>query len=103
MEQNKIRLFISHSSKDERIVRNLVILIKNAFPIPAKEIRCTSLSGYGLDIGSDTIDELRKEAIQAKAFVAVLSSNALSSEFTMLEIGCRWGRGKKKKFLADSL
>ncbi len=50
MEQNKIRLFVSHSSKDERIVKMLVNLVKNAFPIPANEIRCTSLAGYGLNI-----------------------------------------------------
>ncbi len=99
MEQNKISLFVSHSSKDERIVKMLVNLIRNAFPIPANEIRCTSLAGYGLNIGADTIKELRKEAIQAKVFVAVFTPNALSSAFTMLEIGCRWGRGKKNSFL----
>ena len=50
MEQHNIMLFISHSSKDEHIVKLLVNLIKNAFPIPSDKIRCTSLAGYGLDI-----------------------------------------------------
>lgn len=99
MEQHNIMLFISHSSKDEHIVKLLVNLIKNAFPIPSDKIRCTSLAGYGLDIGAETINELRKEALEAKAFVAVLTRNALSSEFTMLEIGCRWGLGENKSFL----
>lgn len=93
MEQNKIRLFISHSSKDEIIVKLLVDLIVKALHMSASEIRCTSLPGYRLPLGTST-QKLRKESRQAQVLVAVLTPNAISSVFTMLEIGCRWGTGK---------
>lgn len=86
-----VRLFISHSSKDGSIARQLVELIRHALPLGPTEIRCTSVNGYCLPAGSSTDEKLRSEAVTADAFIGLISANSIASTFVLFELGARWG------------
>lgn len=86
-----IRLFISHSSRDEELAGLLVELFRAAFDLPHGEIRCTSVDGYRLPIGADTEHQLKKEILAAPAFLGLLSKAALGSSYVLFELGARWG------------
>ena len=88
---NSIDVFISHSSDDVELVKMLIDLIRKAFNIPSKKIRCTSIAGYRLPLGSNTSSTLRNEVNESKVFIGVITPNSIKSVFTMFEFGARWG------------
>src|SRR5260370_9252307 len=89
-----LKLFVSHSSKDREIVTLLVDLVRSALRLSAKEIRCTSVDGYRLPGGADTMEQLRLEIHEAQAFVVIISAVSLESMNVAFELGARWGAGK---------
>jgi hypothetical protein len=89
-----MRLFVSHSTKDREFVAALVDFLRSALNLSVSDIRCTSLPGYGLPGGANITDQLKREALDADAFIAVISYSALDSIFTVFEMGARWGAGK---------
>lgn len=92
MENNDaIEVFISHSSDDVEIVERLINIIRKAFNLPAKSIRCTSVEGYKLKIGTYTNTTLKKEVKESKVFIGVITRSSLDSLFTIFEFGARWG------------
>lgn len=88
-----IKVFISHSSSDLEIVKQLVDLLRSALGLSAKQIRCTSLNGYRLPGGADVKEQIRNEVHGSKVFVGVLSHASLDSLFVVFELGARWGAG----------
>lgn len=88
-----LSVFVSHSSKDEKLAAALVDLFRNALNIPASEIRCTSVNGYRLPIGTPTEQRLREEVHQARAFIGLITASSIESAYVMFELGARWGAG----------
>lgn len=86
-----IRLFISHSSRDQELAGLLVELFRAGLELSPSEIRCTSVDGYRLEIGADTEDQLREEILEAPAFLGLISEAALGSSYVLFELGARWG------------
>ncbi len=84
-------IFISHSSKDAEVTKALVNVIRKALHIRSKSIRCTSLNEYRLSAGVDTDESLREEIFKSKAFIAVITSNSVDSNYVTFELGARWG------------
>jgi predicted transcriptional regulator len=87
-------IFISHSSHDEFIAERLIALIRSALDIPPEKIRCTSLNGFRLPVGTTTNERLRKEIHDSKAFIALITPNSLKSTYVLFELGARWGAEK---------
>ncbi len=87
----KIDVFISHSSKDERIAAALITLIREALNIRADRIRCTSVQGYKLPAGATTDDQVRLEVRESKVFIGLLTKISLKSSYVLFELGARWG------------
>lgn len=87
----KLSVFISHSAKDEKLASCLVMLLRNALNIPAEKIRCTSVNGYRLPIGTDTEEQLRNEVQDATAFIGLITPSSIASAYVMFELGARWG------------
>jgi DNA-binding MarR family transcriptional regulator len=83
--------FISHSSKDKDLAECLVHLLKSCFGLKASNIRCTSVPGYTHSSGSYTDETLRKEAIECKCLIALLTPSSIQSTYVIFELGARWG------------
>ncbi len=94
MAKNKIRLFISHSSKDSKFVQALVELLRAALSLPSTQIRCTSIDGYRLPGGANTDQQLRQEVHEADSFIGVISFASIKSLYVVFELGARWGAGR---------
>src|SRR5688572_21577538 len=56
-----VKLFISHAHRDVEIAEQLVTALELAMDVPDGAIRCTSVPGYKLDLGSMAPDVLRRE------------------------------------------
>ena len=91
MPSSDILLFISHSSRDVVLVEALIDLIRIAFNIDSSKIRCTSVDGYRLSGGANTIEQLKKEVHDATAFIGVISAESIKSVYVVFELGARWG------------
>jgi TIR domain len=89
--QFTLDVFISHSSKDEKLVQALIDLLRTALNITAEKIRCTSIDGYRLPIGTPVEQQLRVEVRQSKAFIALVTPSSVASGYAMFEFGARWG------------
>lgn len=89
-----IDIFISHSSADKEIARCLIGLLRSAIlGITPEGIRCTSVPGFRLPGGADADDQLRKEMVDARIFVGLLTEESLASTYVLFELGSRWGAG----------
>jgi hypothetical protein len=91
---SKLELFVSHSSKDVALVKLLINLLRSALKLSAPENRCTSVDGYRLPGGADTMGQLRREVHDAQAFIGIVSAASLDSMYVAFELGARWGAGK---------
>lgn len=91
---NNIEIFISHSSKDKYIASDLAELISIALNMDSDKIRCTSSIKNQLPGGVCLNDALRKEINECKVQIGIITYNALSSIFTIMEMGARWGINK---------
>jgi hypothetical protein len=89
-----LKLFVSHSSKDTELVKLLISLLRSALNLKTTEIRCTSVDGYRLSGGANTMDDLRREVHDAQAFIGVISPASLDSLYVAFELGARWGAHK---------
>lgn len=85
-----IRIFISHNSKDKELASALIKLLRTAMSINNEEIRCTSVPGYGLSLGADTDEEIKKEVKESEILIGLLTPNSLQSSYVLFELGARW-------------
>jgi hypothetical protein len=86
-----IRIFISHSSADVQVAKDLIALLRSALNLPASDIRCTSVDGHRLEGGANTEDSLRREVRDSELFVGIISQHSLGSLYVLFELGARWG------------
>jgi len=89
-----MRLFISHSSKDEQFVSLLVELLQSALSLRPTDIRCTSLDGYRLPGGVNIENQLRAEVLDSEVLIGVISPSSVESIYVAFELGARWGSQK---------
>jgi hypothetical protein len=92
--QGEIKVFISHSSRDQEVVKRIITLVRSALNLSASAIRCTSVDGYRLPAGTPTDEVLRQEIHDSAAFVALITPRSLKSAYVLFEIGGRWATRK---------
>ncbi|WP_340400458.1 toll/interleukin-1 receptor domain-containing protein [Paenibacillus sp. FSL H8-0079] len=80
-------LFISHASKDEKYVKELVSLL---MPLHIPNIVCSSLHGYHIPNDVDIYDYLREQISGNGRVVFVLSDNYYQSVACLNEMGACW-------------
>jgi hypothetical protein len=90
-KRSSMKIFISHATADKDLAGALASLFRAAFNISAKEIRCTSVEGYMLDVGTDVDSQLRIEVRESEVFVALITPASISSTYVLFELGARWG------------
>jgi len=86
-----MEIFISHSSSDVKIAKSIIEIVRKAFNIESKKIRCTSVPGYKLPAGASTDEQLKGEIFSSKAFIGLLTKESISSTYVLFELGARWG------------
>jgi hypothetical protein len=84
-------VFISHSAVDVDIAKAVIDLIEKALKLKSEKIRCTSVSGYKLETGADTIHQLKGEIFSSRIFIGIITEHSLESTFVLFELGARWG------------
>ncbi len=89
--EHKMDIFISHSDSDKDKAKALIDLIVKAYHISSNKIRCTSVAGYKLPIGSNTDQILQDEIFSSKVFIGLITENSIKSTYVLFELGARWG------------
>lgn len=88
------KVFLSHSSEDSTVVAQFVHLLEDGIGLERTEIRCSSLPGYGLPLGSPFRDAIRDDIEAADAVLALVSPSFIKSAYCMGEVGIAWGLRK---------
>ena len=90
-----IDVFISHSHDDTNIAKALVDFLVEGPEIKKAEVRCTSVRGAGLRMGSKIAHQLRKDIEDCYIFLPLLTPRTKVGGFVTLEIGAAWGLNKQ--------
>jgi hypothetical protein len=99
-----IRVFISHTAKDEKLAGAVVEFLQGNLVLADEEVRCTSVAGHKLPVGSDSSSTLRDDLGDSAVIVGLITSNALSSGWVLFELGAAWGSKKHlKPLLTDEV
>lgn len=90
-ELSKIKVFVSHSSKDKNLVEALVRLLNSTLKLDREEIRCSSLQPYKLPFGR-SISTVIKEDLSSDRVVVigVVTEDSLASNWVLFELGAAW-------------
>lgn len=92
-----LKLFISHAAADEALASALVELIFSSMVLEDEELRCTSVPGHRLPVGSDFAETLLKDLADTAIVVGLVTRNAISSSWVLFELGATWGAKKSMK------
>lgn len=89
-EMEKInKVFVSHSSKDIDIVEDILEVLE-LIGLKNDQIFCSSFPGYGISLGENFLDRLKKELDEKVFVIFVLSKNFYSSPVCLCEMGATW-------------
>lgn len=88
------KIFISHSHKDKEIV-TLFIQILQSIGISPEMIFCSSLEGYGTELGKNFIDDIKNQLNKDVLVFTMLSENFYASPMCLIELGAVWGQTKE--------
>lgn len=90
------KFFVSHSSKDEVLIKSFVDrILKLGLKIPNEDIFCTSIENSGIKSGEDFKSVIRERLKQAKVVIQVITSNYKNSEVCLNEMGAAWVLSEK--------
>lgn len=85
-------VFISHSHSDERIATALTNCIVNGTNLGYRDILCTSHANVKarLKPGDNIIGALRKHLENCRIFIPIISTESVTRNFVLFEIGGAW-------------
>lgn len=87
---NSPMVFISHSSKDKAFVEELVELLES-IGFDDSNLFCSSVDGYGIGLGEDIFETLKKLFREHELFVIfVHSPRYYESPVSLNEMGAAW-------------
>ncbi len=85
------KIFISHSSKDKNVALALVEMLEFLKIDGKDKIFCSSVPGYGVNVGEDLYERIKREYEQYNLFmVYLISSSYLNSPMSLNEMGAAW-------------
>lgn len=95
-EDNSMKFFISHSSKDSEIAKTFSFFLCNLSM--DVEVFCTSLPGM-INQGENFVETIEKQLKDSDVFIPLISKNYLNSKYCMIELGFAYSKcvnlGKK--------
>lgn len=90
MSDKKMKIFVSHSSKDIAYVSQIVNLLEG-MGLDQTQIFCSSLPGYGIPIDKNIFDYLREQFMEYNLHVIFIhSDNYYMSTVSLNEMGAAW-------------
>lgn len=84
-----LSIIISHASADKDIVEKLIDLLRGMGVNPSN-IFCSSFEGYGIDLGDNFLDSLKRELGDKALVLSVLSRKFYESPICFCEMGAAW-------------
>lgn len=86
-----MKVFISHSSKDKRIIESFVenILVQGC-KLSEDSIFCTSIEGLDIRTGKDFREYIRQKLLNSDYSFLMISKNYVKSEICLNEMGACW-------------
>lgn len=96
-----VRIFLSHASTDEILASALVNCILSSMVLEDGDLRCTSVPGHKLPVGSDFASTLLNDIGDSSVVIGLLTKNALQSSWVLFELGATWGSKKNLKPLVS--
>lgn len=93
-------VFISHSSKDRWIARQMAAIIERG----AKRYGVrTFLDEKDLEAGASIPEEIRRHLESCEEFLVLLTSLSISRQWVLLELGAAWGLRKRIAAITDKV
>lgn len=92
-----IKVFLSHSAADEPLASALVDCLLASMVLKDDELRCTSVAGHKLPVGSDFAATLLDDIGDSSVVIGLVTRSALSSSWVLFELGATWGAKKNMK------
>lgn len=83
------QIFISHSSKDKKVVEYIIDLLEN-MGVASEKIFCTSVEGYGIPLGENFLETIKQEFNEKVLALFILTRNFYSSPICLCEMGAAW-------------
>jgi hypothetical protein len=88
------RLFISHAKNDKEIVGEIIDLLESMGLMPT-QIFCSSIDGYGIPLGENFLDVLKREINNDVLVLFIFTHNFYKSQFCLCEMGASWVLAKE--------
>lgn len=87
----KKKIFISHSSKDKKIIAEFIDhILQLGIGIDTQDIFCTSIEDLGIKNGNDIREHIRKNIQTSDYSFLMISNNYKKSEICLNEMGAVW-------------
>lgn len=93
-------VFISHSSKDRWIARQMAAIIERR--ARRYGVR-TFLDEKSLEAGASIPEEIRRHLESCEEFLVLLTSLSVSRQWVLLELGAAWGLRKRIVAITDKI
>ena len=91
------KVFLSHSAADEPLASALVDCLLGSMVLADHELRCTSVAGHKLPVGSDFAITLLEDIGDSSVVIGLVTRSALASSWVLFELGATWGAKKNMK------
>jgi hypothetical protein len=90
-------VFISHSTNDRWIAKQIAKLLKDAGDIT------TFLDERDIKVGDSIPESIRTSIQQCDEFLVLLTRNSLNRPWVLIEISAAWGQGKRIIAIIDKV
>lgn len=88
------KLFISHSSKDRKLVEEFIEFLQLGMGVKKADIFCTAYPEI-LATGRGFVEEIHKQMQECEMVLFIITEEYLQSAFCLAEMGAAWGMGKQ--------
>lgn len=95
-DHNDKKIFISHSSKDVKVVKEFVDkILLLGIGLKEEDVFCTSIEGLNIKNGEDIREHIKKNILTSDYSLLMISDNYKQSEICLNEMGAVWAGNNK--------
>lgn len=97
-----VKIFVSHTASDATLAGSLIDCLLSSMVLQDEDLRCTSVDGHKLPVGSDFTSTLLDDLDDSSVVIGLITQASLSSSWVLFELGATWGAKKNLKPLVAS-